>query len=533
MAHEQLFLIIGLLFMMTLLYMLSQRLNVPYPVFLVIAGLCIGFVPEIPQVKLDPNLVFTIFLPPILYEAAWNTIWSDFWKLRRPISLMAFGLVLFTSVIVAYTSSLIIPGFTLAAGFLLGGIISPPDAVSATSILKNVNIPKNATVILEGESLINDASSLIVMRFALLAVISGQFSLATAISDFFIVVIMGIVTGIIIAHIYYFIHRFLPTTPSVDTVLTLTAPYVMYITSEHFHYSGVLAVVCGGLFLSFRSQDFISSVSRLQAGVIWETLIFLLNGVIFILIGLQLPIIMKELGEYSIHDALKYSLIISAIIIIVRILWVYPATFLPRIFNRKLRNTDIMVTSNVVFVVGWAGMRGVLSLASALSIPLVLSDNVTLFPFRNLILFITFIVILVTLVAQGLTLPFIVRFLKVDRMNTNDSEKDQETSLSLYMDKVSLNYLQSKYSTQVENNDRLNYYKTALEHQIAKLEYGKQEGKTKSIDENNEYITISRDIISQKRTELKNLRKKKAYGGSILHNYEKSLDIEEAGLKNK
>lgn len=222
--HHDLLLVLGLLFAVCILVMLAQRIRVAYPVFLVMSGLIISFIPEVPNVHLDPELIFLIFLPPLLYEAAWYTSWNDFWKFRKPIALMAFGLVFFTSTFVAIGSTYIIPGFTLALGFVLGGIVSPPDAVAAASVLKGMDVPKRIMTILEGESLINDASSLIVFKFALAAVITGSFSMKMAIGEFFIVAGMGIIIGLIGAGIMYLIHRYLPTSPAIDATFTVMTP---------------------------------------------------------------------------------------------------------------------------------------------------------------------------------------------------------------------------------------------------------------------------------------------------------------------
>lgn len=236
MFTETLLLVLALLFAVFMLTMLAQKLKISYPIFLVIAGLGISFIPGIPKIEIEPELVFLIFLPPLLYESAWYTSWNDFWKWRTPIAMLAFGLVFFTSIIVAFVSTAMIPGFTLAMGFLLGGIISPPDAVAANSVLKHIKIPKRLTTVLEGESLINDASSLIVFRFALAAILSGYFSMEQAIGQFFLAAGMGVIVGLVIAHIVYVVHRFLPTTPSIDAALTLMTPYFMYMAAEHFHF---------------------------------------------------------------------------------------------------------------------------------------------------------------------------------------------------------------------------------------------------------------------------------------------------------
>lgn len=406
--HHTLLLILGLLFIVFLLVMLAKHIKVAYPVFLVIAGLGISLIPGVPKLHLDPELIFLIFLPPLLYEAAWYTSWNDFWKWKRPISQLAFGLVFFTSLVVAYVSSSLIPGFTLALGFLLGGIVSPPDAVAAATVLKGMKVPKRLLTILEGESLVNDASSLIVFKFALAAVLTGSFSLQEATGQFFIVAGMGVVIGLVGAHIMYVIHRFLPTTPAIDAALTVMTPYILFLAAEHFHYSGVMAVVSGGLFISYRSHEvFQNGNTRLNMLGVWTTMIFVMNALVFILIGLSLPEIVAGLGAYSISDGIIYGLVISAIVIALRFLWVYPTLHFPRWFLPKERK-EPSPGWKLPMVMSWAGMRGVVSLATALSIPMMMNDG-TVFPYRNLIVFVTFIVIFVTLVFQGLTLPFLIK----------------------------------------------------------------------------------------------------------------------------
>lgn len=406
--HHTLLLILGLLFVVFLLVMLAKHIKVAYPVFLVIAGLGISLIPGVPKLHLDPELIFLIFLPPLLYEAAWYTSWNDFWKWKRPISQLAFGLVFFTSLVVAYVSSSLIPGFTLALGFLLGGIVSPPDAVAAATVLKGMKVPKRLLTILEGESLVNDASSLIVFKFALAAVLTGSFSLQEATGQFFIVAGMGVVIGLVGAHIMYVIHRFLPTTPAIDAALTVMTPYILFLAAEHFHYSGVMAVVSGGLFISYRSHEvFQNGNTRLNMLGVWTTMIFVMNALVFILIGLSLPEIVAGLGAYFISDGIIYGLVISAIVIALRFLWVYPTLHFPRWFLPKERK-EPSPGWKLPMVMSWAGMRGVVSLATALSIPMMMNDG-TVFPYRNLIVFVTFIVIFVTLVFQGLTLPFLIK----------------------------------------------------------------------------------------------------------------------------
>lgn len=239
---------IYLILIVLALVMLANKLRVAYPIVLVLGGLAISFTTQFSHITIDPELVFFIFLPPLLYEAAWQISWKEFWRWRRIITGFAFPIVILTSCVVALVSNWLIPGFTLALGFLLGGIVSPPDAVSATTIMRRVDVPKSLLGIAEGESLLNDASSLIVVRFALAATITGQFYLQEAVTSFFVVVVTGIIVGLLVALIFYAVHRFLPTTTGIEIVLTIVTPYCMYYLAEHFHFSGVMAVVSGGLF---------------------------------------------------------------------------------------------------------------------------------------------------------------------------------------------------------------------------------------------------------------------------------------------
>lgn len=527
MLHESLLLVLSLLFVVSMLSILSEKLKISYPIFLVIAGLLIGFIPGIPSVTLNPDLVFLIFLPPLLYAAAWNTSWKDFWQYRRAISYLSIGLVIFTSAIVAFVSSAIIPGFTLAMGFLLGGIISPPDAVAATSVLQGLKVPKRVVTILEGESLINDASSLIVFRFALAAIFTGQFTFWGASLQFFMVAGMGIVVGLAIAFIIYLVHRFLPTNASVDTGLTLISPYIMYIVAEQFHYSGVMAVVSGGLFLSYRSSEIFTHITRIQAYSFWETLIFLLNGMVFILIGLQLPQIVAKLDGYSMGEVIGYGVIISIITILIRIVWVFPSTYLPRLMSRRIRTREAKPSWKAVFLVAWSGMRGVVSLASALAVPLTLSDGQA-FPHRNLLLFITFIVILFTLVLQGLSLPWLIRKLNIEDGVENDEEIN--IAIRLRMAEAALAHLRENYSEEIENIEAYKRVRDRYERMAEIAEKKLLHGETESDGFRPKYRVMLKEIIAVKRMALQSLSKERLYPDELLRVKEHELDLEDARL---
>ncbi len=531
MLQNNLLLFCVLLLIVSLLSIVSQKLRVSYPIVLVISGLFISFIPNIPIIKLEPDIIFVIFLPPLLHAAAWETSWFQFWNSRRAIGLLAIGLVIFTASSVAVVSHLMIPGFSLAMGFILGGIISPPDAIAATSILRGLPVPKKIITILEGESLVNDATSLTVFRFALAAVATGSFSLIDAGIDFVIVSVMGVAIGLGIAFIVYFLYRKLPTSPSVDTAISIIAPFLMYITAEHFHYSGVLAVVSGGLFLSFRSNDIFTFESRIQVQSVWSSMVFILNGVVFILIGLQLPEIMKGIEGYSIGEVMVYAIVISLVTIFIRILWVYPATYLPRWFSRKIRKKEKRPDVKMVFIVAWSGMRGVVSLASALAIPLTIAPG-TRFPHRELILFITFIVIFFTLVLQGLSLPYFIKWL-----NIAEKDKDEENKLEITMLLSSsvLKFLDANYQKDLINNPLFAQLKSRHEGIVEDIE--KRLSPTASGEERSPHIAPYRkvllELIDVRRKELVYMRDSKQFVAELLRSVELELDLEEARLRHQ
>jgi NhaP-type Na+/H+ or K+/H+ antiporter len=287
--HNLLPFFLAMIALIVLLNMWATKLKIAYPILLVVGGLLISFIPGLPVVKIDPNLIFFIFLPPLLFEASWSISFKEMKKWWRIISSFAFLVVFFTALSVALITNHFIPGFTIALGFLLGGIVSPPDAVSTGAITRFVKIPRSTSAILEGESLLNDASSLIIFRFAMVAVGTGQFIWQEAASSFLWMVGGGVGIGLLIGWIFVQAHKRLPTDAPSDIALTLIEPYIMYWIAEQVHSSGVLAVVSGGLFMSARRLIFLNSASRIRGYSVWESFIFILNGIVFLIIGLELP----------------------------------------------------------------------------------------------------------------------------------------------------------------------------------------------------------------------------------------------------
>lgn len=521
---------IYLILIILALVMLSDKLGLAYPIVLVIGGLVISFTSKFSHVTINPDLVFFIFLPPLLYEASWQTSWKEFWRWKRVITSFAFPIVIITSCVVAFVSSAFIPGFTLALGFLLGGIISPPDAISATTVMRRVETPKSMVSIIEGESLLNDASSLIVFRFALAAVTTGQFHFGEAAFSFFLVIIMGILIGLVVAVIVYAIHRWLPTTSSIEIVLSLVTPYCMYYFAEHFHFSGVLAVVSGGLFLSGRRQSMLTYRSRLEGVNVWTNLVFVLNGLIFLLIGLQLPLLILQLEGIGFGRAIGYGLAVSLLLIVTRLLCTFGAALFTRFMSHFITVADPNPGWKAPLIVGWAGMRGVVSLAAALSIPLTINQGQP-FPYRNLILLITFMVILVTLVLQGLTLPWLIRVLKPeDRFATIPGHK-QEVIVQKKIAQTSLRYLQEKYGEERPHNEHLNNLFARLQIDINFFQQNFEEsGETDLLPG---YQRIYLDLLNQQRQLLYTMNKRAEFDEDVIRKYLSLIDVEEYKLREK
>src|SRR5918995_7010498 len=382
----QLEIVVGLLVAVAALATLAARIGVPYPILLVLGGSLLGFVPRLPQVKLDPDLVFLLFLPPLLYVSALFTSWRDFRANVRAISLLAVGLVLMTTFVVAAVVHAV-AGLPWAAAFVLGAIVSPTDAIAATTVAQRLGVPRRIVTILEGESLVNDATGIVAYRVAVAAVITGAFSIWEAGLQFVVGAAGGIAVGFVVGWLIVWSRQHVSEDPSVQNIISLLTPFVAYLAAEELphslwerlhdligvpadlHFSGVLAVVTTGLYLGRKGPHIISSGTRLQGYATWELITFLLNGLIFILIGLQLRSVVARLDVYSTDELIFYAFLVSLTVILVRILWVFPATYVPRWVSRRLRERDPAPPWRSVTIVAWTGMRGVISLAAALSLP--------------------------------------------------------------------------------------------------------------------------------------------------------------------
>ncbi|GGM96126.1 Na+/H+ antiporter [Dyadobacter beijingensis] len=508
-----------------LLNMWATKLKVAYPILLVVAGLLVSFVPGLPVLKINPDLIFLIFLPPLLFEAAWSVSFKEMRKWWRIIGSFAFLVVFFTAFSVAITTTYLIPGFTIALGFLLGGIVSPPDAVSTGAIMKFVKIPKSTVAILEGESLLNDASSLIIFRFALAAVATGHFVWQQAATSFLWMVAGGAGIGLALAWAFVQAHRRLPTDAPSDIALTLIEPYVMYWVAEELHSSGVLAVVAGGLFMSARRLSFLSSTSRIMGYSVWESFVFILNGVVFLIIGLDLPEIVEglRLEGVPLRTAIGYGVLVTLVLILARMISSYAAMIATLIFRPSVapRARSNRARFKMPLLLGWTGMRGVVSLAAALSIPVAL-DNGAAFPQRNLILFITFVAILLTLVVQGLTLPAFIKRGKLFEAFTEDSEQEAMQKIKRGLRQQIYHFLQHR------KNDGLH------EEMAVRKILQHWEEKAKSSDDewmNDQTKAILLEMLECQRTYLAELNKDISVNEDYIRRQLYQIDLEEERLR--
>jgi CPA1 family monovalent cation:H+ antiporter len=515
--------VIILLAVVTALADVTDRIRIPYPILLVLSGIGIGLIPGLPRVALNPDVVFLIFLPPILYSAAWNTSWPDFKTAKRPILLLATGCVIFTTIAVAWISHAFIPGLGWPEAFVLGAIISPPDAIAATASTKGLAVPKRIITILEGESLVNDATGLIVYRYGIAAVMTGAFSIWEAGAKFILVATGGVLLGLAVARMMRWVHSITTDNATIDTTLTFITPFIAYLLAESLHLSGVLAVVSCGLYLNWHSPEMFSHRTRIQAYGSWNTVIFILNGVVFIFIGLQLPVILERIDAHSFGLLLKYGLIVSAAVIIGRIIWVYPGAYIPRL-SRKIREREPEVNLRLVSIVAWAGMRGVVSLAAALAIPLTI-DGSTPFPNRDMIIFLTFSVIFSTLVLQGLTLRPLIKLLGIKSDNrAHEEELKARTTIASAL----IEFIEENYSLSL-TDEGLNLIKTKYEIRIERIRKGESAPRTHQALVDKLHV-IQQELLNKERELTLKLRKEGHISEEALRKMEYELDLEESRL---
>ncbi|GAA3075998.1 Na+/H+ antiporter [Streptomyces glomeratus] len=388
----------------------ARRTPVPAPLLLVAAGLAVSYLPGVPEYTLAPDVVLPLVLPPLLYTAAADSSYLDLRAQLRPVALLSVGYVLFATLVVGWAAYLIVPDLPLTAALVLGAVVAPPDAVAATAVARRVGLPSRITTILQGESLVNDATAITAYKVALAAAVGEGATWAGGVREFALGAVGGVAVGLLLMMPIHWLRTHLKEALLQNT-LSLLIPFVAYGAAEWAHASGVLAVVVVALYLGHHNWQ-VDFATRLQEEAVWRMVSFVLESAVFALIGLQLPVVLRGLGQYEGTSAASYALAVFVVVVVSRFVWVYPATFLPRVLFRRIREREEDPTRKGTFVIGWAGMRGVVSLAVAFSIPRTVHGGGP-FPGRNLILFLTFTTVIGTLVVQGLTLPALVRLLRL------------------------------------------------------------------------------------------------------------------------
>jgi Na+/H+ antiporter len=509
-------LVLLLLALVTALTIVARRLTVPYPIVMVLGGLLLSRTPGLPEFQLPPDLVFFVFLPPLLFAGGYFTSLREFKANLRPIILLAFGLVIFTAAVVAVVAYMLVPSLGWAGAFALGAIVAPPDAVAATAIFQRVGVPRRIVTILEGESLVNDATALVIYRFAVAAASAGTFSLLDAGGSFVVVLIGGVAVGVVVGLAGAWLLAHIQDT-AIAVTITLLAPFAAYLPAESLGVSGVLAAVVGGLFAR-RAMRASSSDVRVVGNAAWQIQLFLLNGLVFMLIGLQLPSVLRGLTA----DPGRVAGITAAIaltVVIARFVWVYPATYLPRLIP-AVRSRDPNPPWQAVFVVGWSGLRGVVSLAAALALPVT-------FPERDLILFLVFAVILVTLVGQGLTLPVVIKKLGLAPDADVSHDEVHARGLTTEAALARIEELRAQWPDHLELVDQLrDRYAHRARHDEAHHEDGGA-----AEQELLEHGLIRREVIDAERRAALDLHERGVITDQVLRRLERDLDLEDLRME--
>ena len=494
----------------------ARRLGIPYPILMVVAGLGLGLIPGVPAVELEPDLVLFLFLPPILFGAAFTSSPRELWRNKRPISLLAFGLVLTTTLAVAAVITVLVPAMPLPAAIALGAIVSPPDAIAVTALAHRLGLPRRLVTILEGESLVNDATALVTYRFAVAAALTGAFSLGDAAVTFVVAAVGGVVIGLIVGTLVNFLFERLDD-PPVEVLVSLIAPFAAYLPAEALHVSGVLAVVTAGLWHGWRAPRIIRSDTRVLGSGAWAIMIFVVNGLAFLLIGLQLRGVMADVGGRSVAELLGLAGVVLATVVLVRLAWVFPATYLPRWLIPGLAERDPAPPARTVLVLGWAGMRGAVSLAAALALP-------TDFPERELIVFVTLATILATLVGQGLTLPLLIRRLGVGGDDATEQEELEARRVATEAAVLRLDALVTEMPGHVPLIDKMrDLYVHRSGH------YGRPGDDDATLDEQEarEHDEIRKAVLSAERIAVIELLERGEIGEEALRRVERDIDLEE------
>jgi Na+/H+ antiporter len=509
--------------------LLAKRLNVAPAIPLLLTGIALAFVPGMPSVELPPELVLLVVLPPLIYSASVAMSWREFRFNLRVIILLSVGCVIFTAFAVAAATHYLI-GLPWGVGFLLGAIVAPPDVVAPLAIARKLGMPRRILVVLEGEGLANDATALILYRFAVAAISTGLFSLPQATGTFAAIVVGEILFGVAVGWLSLRArHR--ARDPQVEITLSLITPYIAYWIPEHFGGSGVIATVACGLYISWNGPLLISAATRLQGIFFWDLMIYLIEGLLFLLTGFQMRSLLEKSKAFPLHDILSAVGLVVIIIVIARFAWVYPATYLPRVFSKRLRERDPYPSWRTVFVIAFTGVRGAVSLAAALALPYTLSNGEA-FPYRDLILFVTFSVILITLVGTGIGLPPLVRWLGVADAGRNEHVAEHEQEIAARREALDA----ALKSLDAITDDR------ELSDEVVKLLRARHETRANQLpdtldpDKHDASATgtaLTRELIAAERKFIHALLRDGKITDETRRRIERDLDLEEASLSNR
>ena len=519
--HETELLLLALITAVAGLSVLARLVRVPYPILLVLGGLVLGFVPGMPNVELPPELILVAFLPPLLYWSGFFATPRDLRADARTISLLAVGLVLATAAAVAVVAHAMVDEMTWPAAFALGAIVSPTDPLAASAIGRRLGVPRRLLNVLEGESLVNDATAMVAYRIAVAAAVSGGFVAWQAGLRFVVTAAGGVAVGLLVGWLVAELRGRLDD-PVVEIVVSVFTGYAAYLPAELLDVSGVLAAVAAGLYVGWRAPTVSSASTRLLGYSFWEVLVYLANAVLFILVGLQLQPILEDLSGTAVAVLVGQGALVSAVVVAVRLGWGFSVPYLVRLIDRRPSQAMRRVGARERLLLGWSGMRGAVSLAAALALPL---D----FPLRNLILFLTFSVILATLVVQGLTLPALIRGL---RLEEDDAEEREELKARLTATHAALDRLQELAGADWTRDDTVERLQGLYDFRRRRLKarggYLEDDG---AEDRSLAYQRLLRELLQAQRQAIVQLRNQGAISNDVMHRIERELDLEDTRLE--
>ena len=525
-SHGQELVLLSLLVGVATMLVIAPALRVPYPILLVLGGVALGFAPGMPELELPPDLVLVGVLPPLLYAGTFFTSLHELRMNVRALGLLAVGLVVATTVVVAVVAHATIKGFGWGPAFVLGAIVSPTDPVAATAIARRLGVPRRLVTIVEGESLINDGTALVAYRFAVVAVVTGSFSLWQAGAAFVGSVLGGVAIGVGVGWLIRQLRRRLDN-PPMEITLALLSGYFAYLPAELVNASAVLAAVTVGIYMGAHTSELTTAQTRVQGDAVWEIVVFLLNALLFVAIGLQLPVILDKLSGEPAATLLGYGAIVSATVILIRIAWVFPTTYLPRALSRRIRERDPYPPWQYPAFVSWAGMRGAVSLAAALALPLT-TDEGGAFPDRDLILFLAFCVILATLVGQGLTMPLIIRLLGLETDRISEKEETKARIRAAEAALARLEELVDEDWVRPETAERMRGLYSFRRNRFAARFDQADDG---AIEERSlAYQRLRRELLDAERQMLEELRREGVITDQVMQRVERDLDLEDLRL---